>query len=63
MRPWTITGPDGVAGDGGKQGQGEGDVEKFAHGKTVSGRVLDRDISRIFGPKVQENSVLERFFA
>ena len=24
VRPWTITGPDGVAGDGGKQGQGEG---------------------------------------
>ncbi|BAV76130.1 inositol 5-phosphatase 4 [Pseudomonas chlororaphis subsp. aurantiaca] len=36
-----LAGPQGVAGQGGNQGQGEGEVKKFAHGKTVGSRVRD----------------------
>jgi hypothetical protein len=35
----TIRGPHCVGRQGGNQGHGEGQIQKFAHGKTGSGRV------------------------
>ncbi|MNL70132.1 hypothetical protein D3C87_1950880 [compost metagenome] len=38
----TVRGPHRVGREGGNQCHGEGQVQKFAHGKTVNGRVRVR---------------------